>query len=67
MSAYPLGTPGSDEALSNGCRCPVLDNGHGKGYLGGVTDDNGRTIYVISEACDLHRFGAVEPARGGAA
>lgn len=22
--------PGSDEALDNGCLCPVLDNGHGK-------------------------------------
>jgi hypothetical protein len=23
--------PGSDEALKQGCRCPVLDNCHGKG------------------------------------
>ena len=22
--------PGSDEALAQGCLCPVLDNGHGK-------------------------------------
>lgn len=23
--------PGSDEALDQGCRCPVLDNSHGRG------------------------------------
>ena len=23
--------PGSDEALTAGCKCPVLDNGHGTG------------------------------------
>jgi len=23
--------PGSDEALDQGCSCPVMDNGHGKG------------------------------------
>lgn len=38
--------PGSDEAIAKGCSsseledtCPVLDNAHGKGYLGGVRED----------------------------
>jgi len=26
--------PGSDKAIDAGCTCPVLDNGHGRGYLG---------------------------------
>lgn len=30
MSEYEL-NPGSDEALEEGCSCPVLDNSHGKG------------------------------------
>lgn len=28
--------PGSDEAIAAGCRCPVLDNAHGRGWMGGV-------------------------------
>lgn len=26
--------PGSDEAIASGCTCPVIDNGHGRGYMG---------------------------------
>ena len=37
--------PGSDEALEHGCRCPVLDNEHGKGVNGN---------YWINESCPLH-------------
>lgn len=33
MTEYPLGRPGSDEAIENGCLCPVLDNGHGNPEL----------------------------------
>lgn len=46
--------PGSKEAIDVGCLCPVLDNAHGKGYRGGVKDDNGETLYVYSELCPLH-------------
>ena len=28
--------PGSDDAIAAGCTCPVMDNGRGRGYLGGV-------------------------------
>lgn len=29
--ADPIPNPGSDEALTKGCTCPVLDNGYGEG------------------------------------
>lgn len=40
--------PGSPEAVKLGCTCPVMDNGHGKGYMGVAG------IYVYSGACPLH-------------
>ena len=59
--------PGSDEAISAGCRCPVMDNGHGRGYLGGVTDDKGQTVYIFSGDCPLHGDDAMKRAMGGVA
>jgi hypothetical protein len=47
-------TPGSNEAIKKGCTCPILDNAHGAGYIGGVKDDNGETVYVITEGCPVH-------------
>jgi hypothetical protein len=44
--------PGSDEAVASGCRCAVLDNGHGKGS--GYTDAGGAPLYWISADCPLH-------------
>ena len=44
--------PGSDEAIEQGCICPILDNGHGKGC--GWKDDNGEPLYWITEFCPLH-------------
>lgn len=46
MSEYEY-NPGSDEALDNGCECPIIDNGHGRGHMG--TDE-----YVINFDCPLH-------------
>lgn len=46
----PNPRPGSDEALAQGCKCPVLDNGHGRGRGG----DGNRYGWVISENCPLH-------------
>lgn len=40
--------PGSNEAIDAGCTCPVLDNSHGKGYLGQ------KDVYVMTEGCPLH-------------
>lgn len=42
--------PGSDAALDLGCKCPVLDNGHGRGaYI-----KNGKPIFWYSTDCELH-------------
>ncbi len=40
--------PGSPEALDAGCKCPVLDNAHGAGYLG-----LGK-VWVMTMECPLH-------------
>jgi len=40
--------PGSDEALGKGCKCPVMDNEHGKGWMGQ------RNLFVMSGDCPLH-------------
>ena len=41
-------TPGSDEAIEQGCTCAVLDNAHGKG-IGGLGKD-----YWITAGGPLH-------------
>lgn len=46
--------PGSDEALALGCRCPVLDNSHGKGAWGYPVDESGKPSFWINENCPLH-------------
>jgi hypothetical protein len=51
-SAIP--NPGSDQALMLACTCPVLDNGHGRGYMGGVQDETGATLFVYTHGCPLH-------------
>lgn len=38
--------PRSDEALDQGCACPVIDNGHGKGVQG--------RGFVSNAECPLH-------------
>ena len=40
--------PGSDTARAAGCTCPVLDNAHGKGYLGQPG------TWVMRGGCPLH-------------
>lgn len=49
---YPDGSPGSPEAKEKGCKCPVLDNGHGRGS--GMTDDEGKPMFWIVVGCPLH-------------
>lgn len=47
--------PGSPAAVEAGCTCPRIDNGHGRGYLGGVKDPaTGETMFVYSCGCPLH-------------
>lgn len=42
--------PGSKEAIEQGCKCPVLDNGHGRGHLG----DGEKYGWWTSAECPLH-------------
>lgn len=51
--------PGSIAAGNLGCLCPVLDNAHGRGYLGGVKDRSGKTVYVIRDDCPMHGIDAM--------
>lgn len=46
--------PGSGTAWQHGCKCPSYDNHHGRGYMGGVKDENGETVFVINHDCPLH-------------
>lgn len=50
MSDAPKPHPGSREAGEQGCICPVLDNGHGRGYLG----DGEKFGWVVNMSCPMH-------------
>ena len=41
--------PGSDEAIKQGCTCPVMDNARGRGIMGG--EELG---FWITAECPLH-------------
>lgn len=58
--------PGSREAIALGCECPVIDNGHGRGYMGGMKDSNGETLFVVTLFCPLHGAKATEEAHATA-
>ena len=45
--------PGSDEAIKNGCTCPVLDNEHGN-HKRVPHDKNGNPLFWISGDCPIH-------------
>lgn len=46
--------PGSSEAVKQGCKCPVIDNCHGKGFP--VTSDEGELLIAFwrDMTCPLH-------------
>jgi len=46
--------PGSPAAVAKGCTCPILDNGHGRGYMGGVKNKDGEVMFVMNAGCPLH-------------
>lgn len=46
--------PGSQEAVDQGCKCPVMDNFYGKGIPVKDDKDNVRTAYWMSADCPLH-------------
>jgi len=47
-------SPGSPGAIRKGCICPVLDNAHGRGYMGGRKNTEGEMLYVVQQDCPLH-------------
>lgn len=57
-----IANPGSDEAAEQGCLCPRMDNAYGRGYLGGMRDDDGELLFVRRSDCPLH--GAEEDSDG---
>lgn len=44
----PKPNPGSNEARILGCKCPVLDNSHGHGYMGM------EGVFVMRADCPMH-------------
>lgn len=40
--------PGSDEAIRQGCVCAILDNAHGRGYMGQPG------TFVYTQGCPVH-------------
>ena len=41
-------TPGSKEAIEQGCICPVMDNEYGRGYMGQ------EGVFIYSTGCPVH-------------
>lgn len=41
-------TPGSDDAVKLGCKCPRMDNCYGRGYMG-IPD-----LFVFTVGCPVH-------------
>ncbi len=46
--------PGSQEAVDQGCNCPVLDNCNGKGFPVITDEGEPRTAYWMTADCPLH-------------
>jgi len=54
LDRHPLGSPGSNKAVENGCTCPVHDNSNGEGF--GMDTDGVKLFYVRGE-CPVHDNG----------
>lgn len=54
MNNFKQYPPGSDKARDKGCKCPIMDNYYGRGYMGGVLDEDGNIVYVTNGNCPLH-------------
>lgn len=50
--------PGSQEAIDQGCKCPVMDNFYGKGIPFPEEDGTYRTAFWMSGDCPIHGFKA---------
>jgi len=53
MSENTKPNPGSAEAITQGCKCPVLDNGYGKGC---GQEIGGRPAFWINAECPVHSW-----------
>lgn len=51
----PLPAPGSDEAIEQGCTCPVLANNYGKGVF--LPEEPSEPYYWKSSDCPIHGTG----------
>jgi hypothetical protein len=51
--------PGSHEAYTQGCTCPIIDNQYGRGYH---EDAAGNRYHVIEVGCPLHNRVPAAPA-----
>ena len=63
MSASAVPNPGSIAAKMLGCKCPVIDNHHGRGR--GTYE--GETVFVYNLECPIHcpPSGTVVSEQGG--
>ena len=43
-----MATPGSPEAVAKGCSCPIMDNCHGRGYMGQ------KNVFSVTLGCIIH-------------
>lgn len=43
--------PGSDQAVAQGCTCPVFDNNHGRRA---PVEEGGADYWWVSDRCSLH-------------
>lgn len=48
--------PGSEEAIKDGCKCPVMDNFRGRGIPMTAKDGTIQTAFWMSGDCPLHGF-----------
>ena len=44
--------PGSDEAIAAGCKCPIMDNAHGRGAWGTQGTDD--PVFIMTVGCPVH-------------
>lgn len=46
--------PGSPAAVEQGCKCPVIDNGHGAGVPMLDKEGGRQTAFWINAECPIH-------------
>lgn len=55
MSETTTPAPGSQAARDAGCRCPIIDNGYGKGIYGGaIREPDGSPAFWYVDDCPVH-------------